>query len=263
MSTNRTLRAVSAPTTDPAKPRTETEEKLWQALRDNPGSTATALSTAAGIGKSTAPKILNRWENDGLVTRTAGIADGGSRPARWSITTTDDQPTDDQPTDDQPTDDQPTDDQPTDDQPTDDQPTDDQPTDDQPTDDQPTDDQPTDDQPTDDQPTDDQPTDDQPTDDQPTDDQPTDDQPTDDQPTDDQPEKSQRLAPGALRGMVEDYLEENPGEFSPNAIGKALNRSSGAVHNALEKLVESGYAVRTSDKPKKYSRAATTAATTE
>ena len=183
MSTNRTLRAVPAPATDPAKPRTETEEKLWQALQNNPGSTATALSTAAGIGKSTAPKILNRWENDGLVTRTAGIADGGSRPAdRWSITTTDDQPTDDQPTDDDP---------------------------------------------------------------------------------EKQSEKPQRLAPGALRGMLEDYLEENPGEFSPNAIGKALNRSSGAVHNALEKLVESGYAVRTSDKPKKYSRAATTAATTE
>ncbi|MFI7676443.1 MarR family transcriptional regulator [Actinophytocola sp. NPDC049390] len=210
MSTNRTLRAVPTPTTDPAKPRTETEEKLWQALQDNPGSTAAALSAAAGIGKSTAPKILTRWEKDGLVVRTAGIADGGSRPAdRWSITATDD-----------------------------------------------------------DQPTDDQPTDDQPTDDQPTDDQPTDDQPTDDQPpavtesgTDSgqQPEKSQRLAPGALRGMVEDYLRDNSGEFSPNAIGKALNRSSGAVHNALEKLVESGYAVRTSDKPKKYSLAATSA----
>ena len=105
MSTNRNLRAVPNPATDPAKPRTETEEKLWQALQNNPGSTATALSTAAGIGKSTAPKILNRLENDGLVTRTAGIADGGSRPAdRWSITTKGDQPTDDQPTDDQPPD---------------------------------------------------------------------------------------------------------------------------------------------------------------
>ncbi|SER77187.1 Winged helix DNA-binding domain-containing protein [Lentzea xinjiangensis] len=207
MSTNRTLRAVPNPATDPAKPRTETEEKLWQALRDNPGGTASALSTAAGIGKSTAPKILNRWENDGLVTRTAGIADGGSRPAdRWSITTKYDQPTDEQPTDEQPTDEQPTDEQPTDDQQTD--------------------------------------------------------QPTDDQP-ERQSEKSQRLAPGALRGMVEDYLRDNSGEFSPNAIGKALNRSSGAVHNALEKLAESGYIVRTSDKPKKYSLAATTAATTE
>ncbi|WP_407778756.1 hypothetical protein [Actinophytocola sp.] len=92
----------------------------------------------------------------------------------------------------------------------------------------------------------------------------TNDQPTDDQPTDVDPEKqsvkSQRLAPGALRGMVEDYLRDNSGEFSPNSIDRALDRSSGAVHNALERLVESGYAVRTSDKSKKYSLAAATAA---
>jgi predicted transcriptional regulator len=182
MSTNRTLRAVSTAATDPAKPRTETEDKLWQALRDNPGSPAAALSTAAGIGKSTAPKILTRWEKEGLVARTAGTADGGSRPAdRWSITT--------------------------------------------------------------------------------------DDQPTavaeSDGGSGQQQEKSERLAPGALRGMVEDYLRDNSGEFSPNAIGKELNRSSGAVHNALEKLVTSGYAVRTSDKPKKYSLAAMAAASAE
>lgn len=199
MSNNRTLRAVPIPTTDTAKPRTETEEKLWQALRDNPGSTAAALSAAAGIGKSTAPKILTRWERDGVVARTAGIADGGSRPAdRWSITATDAQPTDTQPTDAQPTDTQPTDAQPT---------------------------------------------------------AATESGADSGQ----QQEKSQRLAPGALRGMVEDYLRDNSGEFSPNAIGKALNRSSGAVHNALEKLVGSGYAVRTSDRPKKYSLAATSA----
>ncbi len=181
MSTNRTLRAVPTPAPDQTKPRTEKEEKLWQALQANPGSTATALSAAAGIGKSTAPKFLSRWEKDGLVTRTVGIADGGSRPAdRWSITTGD--------------------------------------------------------------------------------------QRTDDHESDDsgkRSEKSQRLSPGALRGMVEDYLRDNSGQFSPNAIGKALNRSSGAVHNALEKLVESGYAVRASDKPKKYSLAATAAASSE
>ncbi|MFC5058696.1 hypothetical protein [Saccharothrix xinjiangensis] len=56
--------------------------------------------------------------------------------------------------------------------------------------------------------------------------------------------------------MVEDYLRGHSGkDFSPNAVGKALNRSAGAVHNALEKLVEGGYAVRTGDKPKKYSLA--------
>jgi len=187
MFTNRTLQAVPTPATDPAKPRTGTEEKLWRALRNHPGSTAIALSAIAEIGKSTAPKILIRWEKDGLVARTAGIADGGSRPAdRWSIVT-DDLPTDQPEPDDKLTDDQPT----------------------------------------------------------------------------DQPEKSLRLAPGALRGMVEDYLRDNLGDFSPNTIGKALNRSSGAVHNALEKLVTNGYVVRTSDKPKKYSLAATAATATK
>jgi predicted transcriptional regulator len=63
--------------------------------------------------------------------------------------------------------------------------------------------------------------------------------------------------------MVEDYLRDNSGEFSSNAIGKALNRSSGAVYNGLEKLVASGYAVRTSDKPKNYSLAATAATATK
>ncbi|MEV0675909.1 hypothetical protein AB0I60_05225 [Actinosynnema sp. NPDC050436] len=186
INTDSTLRAVP----DPAKPRTDTEEKLWQALQDNPGSTAAALAVAAGIGKSTAPKILTRWERDNLVTRAPGIADGGSRPAdRWSITTAE-EPTDDQPTDEQPTDDESG-------------------------------------------------------------------GAHEEQVDGETKPKSERLASGALRGMIEDYLRENSGQdFSPNAIGKALDRSSGAVHNALEKLVASGYAVRTSDKPKKYSLAA-------
>lgn len=130
MSTN-TKTSTPGAVPDRAKPRTETEEKLWQALRHAPGSTAAALSAAAGIERSTAPKILTRWEKDGLVGRTTGIADGGTRAAdRWSITS-EDQPTDDQATDDQPT------------------------------------------------------------------------------------EKPVRLAPGALGGMVEDYLRDNMGEFSP------------------------------------------------
>jgi predicted transcriptional regulator len=65
--------------------------------------------------------------------------------------------------------------------------------------------------------------------------------------------KAPRLGKGALRGMVEDYLTEHPGEqFSPSAIGKALNRSSGAVNNALDKLVADGYAIQIQDKPKRF-----------
>ncbi|EWC64502.1 hypothetical protein UO65_0109 [Actinokineospora spheciospongiae] len=199
--------------TEPVTPRTDTEEKLWQALLDNPGSAAGVLSTAAGIGKSTAPKILNRWEKDGLVSRIAGTADGGPRPAdRWSITA---------------------------------------------------DDEPGGDEPSGEQSAAVQPIGVEPTGVEPDGVETGVDEPGGKQPINAETVVSEgratgeRLAPGALRGMVEDHLREHPGEeFSPSTIGKALNRSSGAVHNALEKLVDNGCAVRTSDKPKKYSLAA-------
>jgi hypothetical protein len=67
------------------------------------------------------------------------------------------------------------------------------------------------------------------------------------------PTKRARLASGALHGLVEDYLREHPAtEHSPTAVGKALSRSSGAVANALERMVTAGWAQRTSDKPKRY-----------
>ncbi|WP_280195123.1 hypothetical protein [Nocardia farcinica] len=66
----------------------------------------------------------------------------------------------------------------------------------------------------------------------------------------------ERLPAGALRGQVEDFLHENPGkEFTPHQIGKALNRSSGAVHNALVKLTDGGTASQTSTAPKKFTLA--------
>lgn len=66
----------------------------------------------------------------------------------------------------------------------------------------------------------------------------------------------ERLPAGALRGQVEDYLRDNPGkEFSPHQIGKALERSSGAVHNALVKLAKDGTANQTSTAPKKFTLA--------
>ena len=61
-----------------------------------------------------------------------------------------------------------------------------------------------------------------------------------------------RLAAGALQGMVQDLLTEHPGDHGPTAIGRALGRSSGAVANALERLVTAGWAVRTNDRPRRY-----------
>lgn len=62
-----------------------------------------------------------------------------------------------------------------------------------------------------------------------------------------------RLGRGALRKMVADYLQAHPGtEFGPVAIGKALDRSSGAVANALTKLVGDGTVEQTRESPARY-----------
>ncbi|MBH0777690.1 MarR family transcriptional regulator [Nocardia bovistercoris] len=66
----------------------------------------------------------------------------------------------------------------------------------------------------------------------------------------------EKLASGALRGQVEDYLRDHPDqEHTPHQIGKALNRSSGAVHNALAKLTADGTARRTCEAPKRFTLA--------
>jgi hypothetical protein len=70
------------------------------------------------------------------------------------------------------------------------------------------------------------------------------------------PVRGPRLAPGALHGLVEDYLREHAAEeVGPTTIGRALSRSTGAVANALERLVTTGYAVRTKEHPKRYALA--------
>lgn len=84
-----TLRSVPEQTVA-AKVRTDSEDKLWEALHAAPNSTAADLSAAARIGKSTAQKILVKWAADGSVTRTAGTAEGGRRAADlWAITEVD------------------------------------------------------------------------------------------------------------------------------------------------------------------------------
>ncbi|XVS62048.1 MarR family transcriptional regulator [Actinosynnema sp. CA-299493] len=259
------LRSVPDRTTV-VKARTDVENKLWAALHANPNSTAADLAETAAIGRSTAQKLLVKWANDGSLTRTLGIANGGRRAADlWAITETDTDPTraDHQvPTGDVDTADTTQAGPPAPIEQNTPDTIDAAPDDDHPT-------EPTNTTPTDvDQSSDD----DRPADDGPTGDRPVQEQPVaelGDVPSDDPPataEKAQagvgskggRLASGALRGLVEDYLREHSGQdFSPNTVGKALNRSAGAVHNALEKLAAGGYAVRTSDKPKKYALAPT------
>ncbi|MBV7706825.1 hypothetical protein NOVA_28970 [Nocardia nova] len=74
----------------------------------------------------------------------------------------------------------------------------------------------------------------------------------------------EKLPSGGLRGMVEDFMRDHPGEsFSPTAIKNALDQihaprtlSSGAINNALEKLTTQGVTVRTCDAPKQWALAA-------
>ncbi|WP_246128153.1 MarR family transcriptional regulator [Amycolatopsis rhizosphaerae] len=245
--------------TTAAKVRTDTEDKLWEALHANPNSTAAELSVAAKIGKSTAQKILAHWAGDGSVTRTAGIAEGGRRAADlWAITEAENIVAECAPvnclddadhiaavpaTSDGPegsgtrtlTEGDATEEANTEPCAT-------------------------------------------PADDAqdmadneaepatagvaegPNDSAATD---TGTSTAGDGRERSERLASGALRGMVEDYLRDHPGEeFGPTAIAKALGgKSSGAVSNALDKLVESKTAVKTKDKPRRFALAPTEAAT--
>jgi hypothetical protein len=66
-----------------------------------------------------------------------------------------------------------------------------------------------------------------------------------------------RLGRGVLGGLVLDYLAARPEEnFGPAAIGKALDRSGGAVSNSLAAMAERGEVVLVSDKPRRYRIAA-------
>ena len=224
--------------------RTDTEDKLWEALHANPNSTATDLSGAAKIGKSTAQKILVKWAADGSVTRTAGIAEGGRRAADlWAITEIDAAPVDH--VDDAPADDA-------------------DPTDTAQADPDslvtPDTTDTDDDTPAAGDPT--EPANTDPAEAEPVVAKETetaeDGAATDaDTATDGGGDDKARLAPGALRGMVEDYLRDHPGEeFGPTAIAKELGgKSSGAVSNALDKLVEDKTAVKTNDKPRRFALA--------
>ncbi|MFE0156729.1 hypothetical protein ACFWY5_57060 [Nonomuraea sp. NPDC059007] len=65
--------------------------------------------------------------------------------------------------------------------------------------------------------------------------------------------------PGGLRDLVHAHLIEFPGkEFTSHEIAKALGgRSSGAVANALDRLVQLGDAVPTTERPRRFALAPT------
>lgn len=186
--------------------RSPAEDKLWAALRAHPDTTTTDLAGHAGIGRSTAGKILTTWERDGAATRTDQHHGPPAPDAQH------DSPQDTAPPAPAIPPDTDTDNPPENDSDSD----------------------------------------------SGVDTEPATPEPVQD--TDPDAEHSAapgtRLSKGALRGLVEDYLSEHRDlQFSPSAIGKALGRSSGAVANALDRLVTDGYAIQTQDKPKRYTAA--------
>ncbi|MGW3956982.1 hypothetical protein ACWEKM_40210 [Streptomyces sp. NPDC004752] len=67
------------------------------------------------------------------------------------------------------------------------------------------------------------------------------------------PGGKKRLAPGALRQMVIDHLSAHPGEaFTATGISRVIEKSSGAIANALDKLVKQNIAEQVSDRPRTY-----------
>ncbi|MGW9079767.1 helix-turn-helix domain-containing protein [Streptomyces kronopolitis] len=68
-----------------------------------------------------------------------------------------------------------------------------------------------------------------------------------------------RLAPGALRQMVIDHLHAHPEEaFTATRISRIIEKSSGAIANALDKLVSQGIAEQVNDRPRTFQLANST-----
>lgn len=64
----------------------------------------------------------------------------------------------------------------------------------------------------------------------------------------------ERLRPGALDGLVLDYMarHEDNGPFGPGMIAKALSRSSGAVANSLVRLARDQRVREVGERPLRY-----------
>jgi biotin operon repressor len=73
---------------------------------------------------------------------------------------------------------------------------------------------------------------------------------------------TQRLRPGQLDGLVLDYINsQGTDAIGATAVAKALGRSVGAVGNCLSRLAAAGRLRQVSDKPRRYSSAASASRT--
>jgi hypothetical protein len=164
-----------------AAPPTPAAQALLGTLADRPGATATELAEAAGIGRSTASKLLATLATEGQVLRQpGGHKDGRRTPDRWTLPTP-----------------------------------------------------------------------------APTQKPGAPSSATSPAAADRPPTGSGRLRPGALRDLVLACLADRPGQtLSPTAIATILDRSAGAVANALRVLAGQGAVTQTQTKPRRYTIAA-------
>jgi predicted ArsR family transcriptional regulator len=61
-----------------------------------------------------------------------------------------------------------------------------------------------------------------------------------------------RLRPGELDGLVLEHVRSLDAPVGPAAVGKALDRSAGAVANCMTRLAEVGQLQKTNTKPRRY-----------
>jgi hypothetical protein len=167
----------------PPTPATPAAEALLGALAGRPGATAAELAAAAGVGRSTAAKLLAALAGQGRVARQPGGLKDGRRVAdRWSLPTP--APTHDPGAPTPATPASPA-------------------------------------------------------------------EPA--SPAVQPPAGSGRLRSGQLRQLVLGCLAERPGQaLSPTAVAKALDRSAGAVANALRVLAGQGAVTQAQAKPRRY-----------
>ncbi|WP_431953256.1 hypothetical protein [Nocardia lijiangensis] len=235
--------------------RNDTDRALWAALGTHPGSTTAALADAAGIGVSTARRLLTGWE-------TAGAARSATDPApprtakTWTAGSAAPEPAAPVAAEPEPAIPEPATPEPAAPESVTPEPAPAEPAAPEPVSPEPA--APAEEAAPADPVPDSAPETAAaaPTGDDPTDPAPVSPVPADDAAAADAESSVVRLPAGALRGRVEDFLRDHPGEeFTPHQIGKALDRSSGAVHNALVTLTKSGTVRQTSTTPKRFTLA--------
>jgi predicted ArsR family transcriptional regulator len=64
-----------------------------------------------------------------------------------------------------------------------------------------------------------------------------------------------RLRPGELDGLVLEHVRGLDAPVGPTAVGKALDRSAGAVANCMARLVSAGQLDQVSQRPRRYEAA--------